>query len=114
VTFVGGGGSGATATAILNQGSVSQIVVLTAGSGYTNALAVVVDPPPVITQSQATALASVLNGFVVSVTVTDGGSGYSLVPNVAFTGGGPPVDFLPFLPKQVSTPVSKSPSHPAG
>ena len=88
VTFVGGGGSGATATAILNQGSVSQIVVLTAGSGYTNALAVVVDPPPVITQSQATALASVLNGFVVSVTVTDGGSGYSLVPNVAFTGGG--------------------------
>jgi formylglycine-generating enzyme required for sulfatase activity len=88
VTFVGGGGSGATATAVLSQGSVSQIVVLTAGFGYTNTPSVVIDPPQVITQSQATALASVLNGFVVSVTVTDAGSGYTLVPNVAFTGGG--------------------------
>jgi hypothetical protein len=36
----------------------------------------------------ATATATVVNGFVVGATVTDGGCGYTNVPLVSFTGGG--------------------------
>jgi hypothetical protein len=36
----------------------------------------------------ATATARVVNGFVVEVTVTDGGSGYTNAPGVSITGGG--------------------------
>jgi hypothetical protein len=37
---------------------------------------------------QATGTASVVNGFVVAVTVTDGGAGYSTSPSVSLQGGG--------------------------
>lgn len=36
----------------------------------------------------ATATASVINGFVVGVTITDRGAGYTNTPSVSFTGGG--------------------------
>ena len=39
-------------------------------------------------QRTATAVAQVVNGFVVGVTVTDGGSGYPVGPLVAISGGG--------------------------
>ena len=44
----------------------------------------------VTTQAQrtATGVASVVNGFVISVSVTDPGSGYTSPPLVAFSGGG--------------------------
>lgn len=37
---------------------------------------------------QATATATVVNGFVVGATITDGGSGYTKVPSVVISGGG--------------------------
>ena len=46
VTLSGGGGSGATAKAILAGDKVALILVLTAGSGYSTALTVVVEAPP--------------------------------------------------------------------
>ena len=46
VTFSGGGGSGASAKAILAGDKVALILVLTAGSGYTGSLTVVVEAPP--------------------------------------------------------------------
>ena len=46
VTFSGGGGSGASAKAILAGDKVAVLVVLTAGSGYTGAPTVMVEAPP--------------------------------------------------------------------
>jgi len=46
VTLIGGDGTGATAQAIVGDGSVSAIVVLTPGSGYADAPVVAIDPPP--------------------------------------------------------------------
>lgn len=46
VTFVGGGGSGATATANVSGGAVISVTVLTPGSGYSSAPVATVAPPP--------------------------------------------------------------------
>ena len=46
VTFVGGSGSGAAAKAILSGDKVALIIVQSAGSGYTGAPAVSIEPPP--------------------------------------------------------------------
>jgi len=48
VTISGGGGAGATAHAVLSDGSVTNIVVDQAGTGYTSDPLVTVDPPPPI------------------------------------------------------------------
>src|SRR5438876_11563366 len=45
ITFVGGGGHGAMASAIVSNGAVASIVVSKVGIGYTNAPAVVIEPP---------------------------------------------------------------------
>src|SRR6185503_7669592 len=46
VTISGGGGSGATAHAIISGGVVTSVVPDTAGSGYTSAPTVTIAPPP--------------------------------------------------------------------
>jgi formylglycine-generating enzyme required for sulfatase activity len=46
VTFVGGGGTGATASAELLEGMVTNISIQAAGSGYASAPFVAIDPPP--------------------------------------------------------------------
>jgi formylglycine-generating enzyme required for sulfatase activity len=46
VTLTGGGGSGATAKAVLSGDKVALVVVLTAGSGYTNSPTVLPGSPP--------------------------------------------------------------------
>lgn len=46
VGFQGGGGTGAEARVTLDQGTVVQIIVENAGSGYTSAPDVVIGPPP--------------------------------------------------------------------
>ena len=46
VSLIGGGGSGASAKAILGGDKVALTMVLTAGSGYTAAPMVVVEAPP--------------------------------------------------------------------
>jgi hypothetical protein len=45
VRFIGGGGSGATATAVVSNGVVTAVNMISAGTGYTNAPLVVIDPP---------------------------------------------------------------------
>jgi 4-hydroxybenzoate polyprenyltransferase len=39
-------------------------------------------------QRTATAIATVINGFVVAITITDGGAGYTEPPTVTLSGGG--------------------------
>lgn len=46
VTLSGGGGSGATAQAILDGDKVGTVIVLTAGNGYSSAPSVKIDAPP--------------------------------------------------------------------
>jgi len=84
VTFTGGGGNGASATATVTTDIVSSVTVTAGGSGYTSA--------PTVTLTGgggtgATATATVA-GPVTSINVTNGGTGYTSAPAVTLTGGG--------------------------
>jgi len=85
VTFVGGGGTGATADANLTN-VVASVTVTNGGAGYTT-------PPTVIfvggggTGATATATLTEENA-VNDIIVTNGGSGYTSLPTVIFVGGG--------------------------
>jgi FtsP/CotA-like multicopper oxidase with cupredoxin domain len=83
VNFVGGGGTGAIATAALN--GVTAVTVTATGTGYTS-------PPTVALTggggTGATAVASVTGGGVSAIVVTNPGSGYTTNPVVTITGGG--------------------------
>ncbi len=82
VSFLGGTGAGATATATLS-GSVGSISVTNPGSGYTSIPTVNISGDG----TGATATAA-LSGEVTGLTVTNGGTGFTSVPTVAFMGGG--------------------------
>ena len=85
VGFIGGGGTGATATAVLLGSPLSAITVATPGAGYTST------PTVTITGgggSGATATAVRSGGTIASITLTNPGSGYTTPPTVTITGGG--------------------------
>ena len=63
---------------------VSQINVISAGTGYTSESTVTLTGGG---GTGATAVASITNGEVTSVTITNQGSGYTGAPTVAFSGG---------------------------
>jgi formylglycine-generating enzyme len=99
VTLSGGGGTNAAAVAMVTNGIVSLITVTAAGSGYTNPPTVVLSPPPhattlglkkvlLNTQGTAQAVATVMSGYLDTITVVEGGSGYTKTPTVTITGGG--------------------------
>jgi hypothetical protein len=48
VRVVGGGGSGATAVATLRSGFITNVVITSSGSGYTNAPTVLIESPPFV------------------------------------------------------------------
>jgi len=84
VTISGGGGTGATATAIIGK-KIAHITLTNKGSSYTS--------PPTVTitgggGSGATATAKILGGKVSSFHITNHGSGYTSLPTVTITGGG--------------------------
>ena len=99
VSFSGGGGTGATATANIDPatGKVIQIDVTDTGSGYSSEPTVVISAVGINAAgtaaqgSTATATASGSNisggALTGSLTITDGGSGYSATPNVTISGG---------------------------
>jgi len=87
VRFIGGGGSGATAKAILGDGIVGIITVTNSGSGYVN--------PPAITfvgqstiSAAATAVVSAA-GSITSIRITNAGLGYTQAPMMTI--GNPPL-----------------------
>jgi subtilisin-like proprotein convertase family protein len=85
VTFSGGSGSGAAASAVLDSvGRVIAVIVSNGGTGYTS--------PPTVTFNGATgsgavATANISGGVVTGVTVLNGGSGYSM-PATPIPAGG--------------------------
>lgn len=86
VTIAGGGGAGATATALLHLDTkvVYTIAVTSGGSGYVTEPTVTIAAPP--SGVTATAVAQIANGAVVAITVTSYGSGYVTAPAVTITG----------------------------
>ena len=99
VSFSGGGGTNAAGTAILDaQGKVSQVVITNSGSGYTSEPTVtfgdvgVTGQATVAQGTTAEASASLANvsagALTGTLTITNGGSGYSSNPVVSISGGG--------------------------
>ena len=91
ITITGGGGSSATANAVLGSGLVSAITITNPGSGYT------VTPTVTISGGGATTNATAVAGFLtfntgaVGILLTNGGTGYTTAPTVNITaapGGG--------------------------
>ena len=80
VRFIGGGGSGASATATIGDGIVGVVTLTNSGSGYVN--------PPSITFSgistvsaAATAVVSA-GGSITSIYITNAGLGYTVSPTI--------------------------------
>ena len=73
VSFLGGGGTGASAIATVQAGVVTAIKVLNGGTGYTTAPSVVISG---LDGSGATAHATLTLDAVTAITVDTGGSGY--------------------------------------
>jgi len=94
IVFSGLGGTGATAYAQISNGSVTNIVITSTGSGYpANAIALFAPPLyPVLSIVQtltntpsAAASPVVTNGFIVGAILTASGSGYPTNPAVSFS-----------------------------
>ena len=88
VLIVGGNGNGATATAIMENGSVTSILITNQGIGYSPSLKVVLNPN--IAPSLAAVLGSPIvssDGHIISIPVVSGGSGYSSA-SLSIVGGG--------------------------
>lgn len=78
VTFTGGGGTRAAGYAIVSSGAVSKVVITSRGVDYTSAPTVAFTSTTGGTSAAGTAVLGTgdYEGQVVSVTVTNGGSGY--------------------------------------
>jgi hypothetical protein len=86
VFFLGGGGTGATATATVSGGAVSALTLTSGGSGYTSAPEVLIFASA---GTGATATATLTSsGALSGVTVVNGGSGFTSVPLLTIVGGG--------------------------
>ncbi len=83
VTFFGGGGTGAAATATLN--GVVGITLVTAGTGYSANPTVTITAAAGDTGTGATAAAIVTGGMITGITIVNPGSNYLLAPTVTIT-----------------------------
>ncbi len=85
VGFVGGGGTGAAGTAVVNaNGAVVGVTITNQGTGYTTS--------PVVTftsggVTHAVATSTFSAGRLSSITVIHSGTGYTAAPTVTFSGG---------------------------
>jgi len=83
VSFYGGGGTGAQATATLN--GITGITVVTGGSLYSANPTVTITPAVGDTGTGATATATVSAGVITAIAVINPGSNYLLAPTVTIT-----------------------------
>lgn len=86
VGFSGGGGTGATGTAVLTDDVVTSVTITAPGTGYTSA------PTVAFTGGDGTGATGTAvletSGVVKSITVDEGGQAYATAPTVVFIGGG--------------------------
>ncbi|MDR3638959.1 MAG: proprotein convertase P-domain-containing protein [Isosphaeraceae bacterium] len=105
VSFTGGGGSGAAGVATISNGVVTAVTLTAGGSGYTSVPTVVLSggggTGALATAQISSVVTEVMgpagridgpqtysNQGIKSVSVTNGGSGYTTAPTVTITGGG--------------------------
>jgi len=88
VRFIGGGGSGAQAVAVVSNGVITAITMLGAGTGYTSAPLVVIEPPFIPNPVLGIAPMS----FLAFSNLTVGGT-YQLQRSVAWYWSNQPVSF---------------------
>jgi hypothetical protein len=81
VVFVGGGGSGAEASAVIANGVVGIITITNGGSGYVNPPNITFNSSPL--GETAKAIAILTNGSVSGIRILDGGFGYSQPPIIS-------------------------------
>jgi hypothetical protein len=81
VVFVGGGGAGAEATAVIANGVVGIITITNGGSGYVNPPNITFNSSPL--GETAKAIAILTNGSVSGIRILDGGFGYSQPPIIS-------------------------------
>ncbi|MGO8690649.1 MAG: hypothetical protein ACLQLG_13585 [Thermoguttaceae bacterium] len=85
ITISGGGGTGATARAVIQGSPLSGLTLTAAGSGYTSAPSIAISGGG---GTGATARAVIQGGYVSAITLTAVGSGYTSPPAVNVSGGG--------------------------
>ncbi len=82
ISFIGGGGSGTTATVEIADGIVGIVSVTNGGSGYATPPVVSIASPGIGTTASAISQISSA-GSVTSITITDAGVGYTTIPQVS-------------------------------
>jgi len=75
-------------TNLIFIGALGQIGVISGGSGYTSAPAVIISAPNNANGVQATAVATITANAVSYITITEAGTGYNTSPTISFVGGG--------------------------
>lgn len=88
INFFGGAGSGATAIATVENGTVTEIKFTNPGSGYQNGDVVGMAFSGGGNDTNAKLVATVTNGAITSVAIVDPGSGYAQTPTVHIGGAG--------------------------
>lgn len=83
VTLSAPPGDTATVEAIYDNGVITGFTVISGGSGYNSVPVVTVGSP--VTQTTATAVATLTGDVVTGITITSGGSGYSTAPTVTLS-----------------------------
>ena len=86
VRLIGGGGSGATAAATVENDSITSITITNPGTGYTSSPQIVIPTPFAIGGIQASATCEMLGGRIAAINVTNQGSGYT-THDLAFSSG---------------------------
>jgi hypothetical protein len=81
VVFIGGGGSGAAATAIIASGIVGIVTITSGGSGYTTSPTVTFSSPGIGTTAKGYAVIN-NSGSVTQIRIADAGVGYTSNPIV--------------------------------
>ena len=81
IVFIGGGGSGAAATAIIGNGVVGIVTITNGGSGYATSPSVTFTGPGIGTTAKAYAVVSTA-GTISQIRIIDAGIGYTISPTI--------------------------------
>ena len=80
VQFIGGGGAGAAATAVINTGVVGLATITNAGAGYTVNPTITISGVSTVSAA-ATAIVSAA-GTITAIHFTNSGAGYTVAPTI--------------------------------
>jgi hypothetical protein len=81
IVFIGGGGVGAAATAVIGDGLVGIVTITNGGSGYTTSPSVTFTGPGIGTTAKAYAVVSTA-GTISQIRIIDAGIGYTITPTI--------------------------------